>query len=220
MARRAAGPQIEFNGHAFTKDGKTGYYLSARPIHNGKRIRLHRYTWIVNNGEIPSGMFVHHKDGSKENNDISNLMLLPQSKHSALHMEEIMANHLEERMRNFIERAQPAAARWHKSKEGREWHKKHWETSIKPAIDAKVSRKCEACGKEYESTVIGSCKSMFCSKKCKAKYRRDSKVDDVSKDCIVCGKSFRSNKYEGIVTCSRSCSGKLRVSRRRDKKDG
>jgi hypothetical protein len=65
--------QIEYDGYIFTRDKKSGYYLSAKPIHNDKRIMLHRYVWIKYNGEIPKGYSVHHIDENKENNDIMNL---------------------------------------------------------------------------------------------------------------------------------------------------
>lgn len=175
---------------------------------------------MLNNGEIPKGMAVHHIDENKDNNDISNLILLYQSKHSEIHMEEIMSNHLDERKQKFMEFAHPAAVNWHKSEKGREWHKKQWEKSLKPTIDAKGTKNCAVCGAEYEVPLSRFDKSLFCSKKCKAKHRRDSGIDDVSKTCVVCGTPFESNKYENVITCSKKCAARIIVSRRESKKNG
>ena len=68
----------------FTKDKKTGYYLSSKKI-NGKRIRLHRYIYEKLKGEIPKGYEVHHVDQDKENNNIDNLELLLKKEHRKIH---------------------------------------------------------------------------------------------------------------------------------------
>jgi len=38
---------------------------------NGKM--AHRIVWEKENGAIPDGYFIHHKDGNKQNNNINNL---------------------------------------------------------------------------------------------------------------------------------------------------
>lgn len=42
-----------FNGFAFRRDLKTGYYLSSKKTDIGKRERLHCYVWRFFNGAIP-----------------------------------------------------------------------------------------------------------------------------------------------------------------------
>ena len=43
-----------YNGERFTRDDHTGYYLSSRRVpETGKRIRLHKYVWLIEKGEIP-----------------------------------------------------------------------------------------------------------------------------------------------------------------------
>ncbi|HFD7741072.1 TPA: HNH endonuclease [Serratia marcescens] len=49
-----------------------GYY---RTKLNGKEIAAHRVVWQLHNGEIPEGMQIDHIDGTRVNNDISNLRL-------------------------------------------------------------------------------------------------------------------------------------------------
>jgi len=206
--------QVIYNGLVFTRDKKTGYYLSAKSIHEGKRIRLHRYVWITEKGEIPEGYDVHHKDENKDDNDIGNLVLLNGVKHQKYHSNKEMLEHYDEYKERFMKFAQPAAAIWHGSEEGRAWHKEHWDNHLKKSIEIKVTKKCVMCGDEYQVSSVMRDSSMFCSKKCKAKHRRDSKVDDIEKKCIICGNAFFSNRYEGIVTCTRKCAAVIIVARR------
>jgi hypothetical protein len=46
---------------------------------------VHRIVWERENGRIPDGFQVHHKDGNKENNDIDNLELLSTLEHKRIH---------------------------------------------------------------------------------------------------------------------------------------
>ena len=71
---------IYFNGIKFTRDEKTGYYLNSTI-----RKRLHRYVWEFYNGSIESGYDIHHIDGDKSNNDISNLAKMSRHKHAEIH---------------------------------------------------------------------------------------------------------------------------------------
>lgn len=71
---------IFYRGERYTKNAN-GYFSSSRG--NGKI--LHRVIWQDNNGSIPDGYVVHHKDENKENNDISNLELKEWGEHTALH---------------------------------------------------------------------------------------------------------------------------------------
>jgi hypothetical protein len=59
--------------HFWQKDGKQ------------HREYEHRAVWRAHYGDIPTGYVVHHKDGNKTNNDISNLECIPKSECSALH---------------------------------------------------------------------------------------------------------------------------------------
>ena len=46
---------------------------------------MHRYVWAKFNGVIKKGYHIHHKDGDKTNNHISNLEIMSASDHSKLH---------------------------------------------------------------------------------------------------------------------------------------
>lgn len=60
---------------------------------NGKRIDEHRYLMQKALGRtLLSNEIVHHKDGNKSNNDLSNLEILQRSEHSRMHTKERFKN--------------------------------------------------------------------------------------------------------------------------------
>ncbi len=165
--------QLEFNGYVFTRDKKTGYYLSSKPI-NGKRIRLHRYLYTCYYGEIPEGYDVHHIDGDRENNNIANLAVHPGSKHKAFHFREAALN--------------PAKlAKWPEVRQkGSDSHRrpdmrlKQAERSREQWVERKTAEPkkyaCKECSGEFTS--YHTAEPMFCSKKCKARdFRRRFKEE-------------------------------------------
>lgn len=187
------------DGYSFRKDKKTGYYLSSKLI-DGKRKRLHVYVWEKVNGKVPKGYEVHHRDENKQNNALNNLMLLTRSEHQSYHMRTQSDELKQKRSKHLLETAIPAAKEWHKSKEGREWHRQHGIDSISKREPVKYY--CSYCGKEFESRHrYGADQNTFCSNKCKAAYRRKSGVDDVEFICKKCGCTFKGNKYAKIIYC-------------------
>ena len=66
---------------------KAGYYriISSKEGNYGKR--LHRLIYEKHYGKIPEGYHIHHIDGDKLNNEISNLECLTASEHVSLHMQ-------------------------------------------------------------------------------------------------------------------------------------
>jgi hypothetical protein len=194
---------VYFDGYKFTRDDKTGYYLNSTI-----RQRLHRYVWEFYNGPIPKGYHIHHKDFNKANNDISNLQLLSFEEHEKLHGE---AHAADEGFRvwakaNLAKTARPKASEWHKSEEGREWHKKQFEKS-RSKIFIERDFICENCGKAFKSTQT---ESRFCSNNCKSAWRRKAGLDNEKRICASCGSPFIVNKYSKTECCSRSCSMRLR----------
>ena len=196
-----------FNGLKFTRDDKSGYYRNGTVME-----RLHRYVWCFYNGPIPKGYEVHHIDLDKSNNDISNLALLTRSEHHRIHAAAITDEQLEQMRKNLAENARPKASEWHRSEEGREWHRDHYE-QMKASLHRKKTMTCENCEKEFVACDNGH--TRFCSNACKSAWRRKSGVDDVERVCQVCGKTFKINKYSKKKTCSRSCANKLSWERRR-----
>lgn len=166
---------------------------------------LHRDVWIAANGPIPNGHEVDHASGDRLDNTLANLQLLPVAEHKEKHREE-----QSERTRGrFLARTpeqvagmQAAAAEWHRSEEGREWHRRH-ATRVSAGIPL-VSQRCQRCGSEYEVKKHRRDHSLYCSNKCKAAARRASGVDDEDRVC-QCGTVFRINKYAKTKSCKPSC---------------
>lgn len=189
---------IYFNGIHFARDEKTGYYLNSTI-----RKRIHRYVWEYYNGEIPQGYEIHHVDFDKSNNNIGNLKLMSVTKHASLHA-QIQGN---KNIKNgHLNSIRHLSAKWHASKDGIEWHKKHYEKTKEKLHEIKLFN-CENCGNAYEGTDNGE--NRFCSNKCKSAWRRKSGIDDEIRECVICGTRFKVNKYAKTITCSRSCGSKL-----------
>lgn len=194
-----------FDGLRFCRDEKTGYYLNAT-IHK----RLHRYVYEHVNGKIPAGYQIHHIDHDKGNNEPENLELLTSKQHSQRHSME-MTDELRQRLHdNMLNKAIPAAASWHGSEAGHEWHKRHYD-EMNGALHATIKRICKQCGKSFEGIKNG--RNAFCSNACNSAWRRASGVDNEDRKCPVCGTVFSVNKYAKTVCCSRSCVMRLRHSK-------
>lgn len=157
---------------------------------------LHREVWKHHNGqEIPPGHEIHHLDFNQLNNDPSNLVCLTRDEHLAAHKGQPASP----ATLAHLDRIRPMTKEWHASEEGREWHRQH---GIEVAANQKpFPHTCEQCGKTYET--IGY--SRFCSNNCKSAWRRASGIDDVDRPCLVCGNTFRVNRYAKRLVCSTSC---------------
>jgi hypothetical protein len=202
-----------FDGKKFTLDEKTGYYLCSSISSNKIRERMHRYVWMFFNGAIPKGYQVHHINGDRGNNVISNLQLLKMRAHQSLHGRKNDEKH-HDVMVARMDYAREYASEWHGSKAGKLWHKEHYKRT-KAVLREKKVMVCECCGKEFAAEYHGV--NRFCSNKCNAAQRRKSGIDDITKRCMHCGKEFVSNKYAKRECCSRKCAGKLRWIRRNQK---
>lgn len=187
-------------GYKFRKDPKTGYYLCSKKTDAGKRERLHEYVWRISNGEIPKGYQIHHKDRNKDNNEIDNLELLSAKEHMTVHA---MLRTEEEKQKlkdNLLVNAMPKAKEWHSSPKGKEWHSKQGKENYRKRQLREYE--CTNCGCLFNTKNIYNVKSThFCSNKCKSAYRRKLGVDNIEKQCQICGKTYIANKYSATKRC-------------------
>ncbi|MGH2761391.1 MAG: HNH endonuclease signature motif containing protein [Thermoleophilaceae bacterium] len=168
---------------------------------------LHREIWKAHNGAIPDRHHVHHRDGNPLNNDLPNLVCLSPAEHAAEHWTEERAA----ASRDHAASIRSLTKAWHRSPEGREWHRQHGQAAW--AKREPVRHVCEECGAEFDS-IVRRDSNRFCSNACKAAWRRAGGVDDKDRTCAWCEAIFRVNRYARIQTCSRSCGGKLARAQR------
>lgn len=181
----------EFEGRRYYRCGR---YFQRK----GKR--LHRAVWESMNGPVPGGFHVHHLDHDTANNQPNNLGLLRDAAHLSHHSSQPEAR---QRWQAVLKLAQAAAPAWHKSEDGREWHRGHGQTTW--AELAPTAGTCQQCGEAFTVKVIQRRELRFCSNKCKSAARRSSGIDNENRTCERCGKVFAINKYQKNRYCSRQC---------------
>lgn len=178
------------------------YYLCGKYFQNGGE-RLHRTVYIYHKGPIPKGFAVHHIDEDRSNNHITNLTLMRAGEHTA--------HHHAGKEKPMPEETLLAAAEWHGSEEGREWHKEQYQRT-KDRFHAKVRIVCVMCSKEVDVVNIGV--NRFCGPNCAANYRRKSGVDNETRKCEYCFSLFDINKYKPNRFCCRTCSARYNAEKR------
>lgn len=125
---------------------------------------LHRAVWALAFGPIPPGHHIHHIDSVHANNAIDNLECLPAGEHLRLSWRE----HSAHKTQHFTENARDRAAEWHRSEEGRLWHRRHAERGQSWTKWKREDRPCDHCGQTFNALVRKSGHSQrFCTAVCK-----------------------------------------------------
>lgn len=158
---------VEFNNRKFYLSPENGYY-EAKIKKDNKRhtLRLQRAVWEFYNGSIPEGYQIHHIDGNKQNNNISNLQLLSHQEHAKLHSQQKgkeIWNRKE--MKEANARGREKCKEWHKSENGKKWHSEHQKETIKKNVIEKI---CTDCGAKFK-TWHDKREQTLC-RKCRDKY--------------------------------------------------
>lgn len=198
-----------FNGIAFRRypDAKRRsdqvYFVPAPRFREQGVGRLHQEIWKAGNGPIPEGHHIHHRDENPLNNDPSNLECLPGHEHLVHHLAE---RELTPERIAHMAAIRPLTVEWHRSPEGRAWHREHALRSW--AGREPGTRICQVCGGEFETRHAGE--SLYCGGNCRAQARRLSGVDDETRQCPACDGEFVVNKYARKVCCTRKCAWDLR----------
>lgn len=172
---------IVFNGVKYKLMGSRKYYLSQSNTNEGRKNPkgLHVAIWeYYNKKEVPKGYHVHHKDGNTFNNDISNLECISAREHLSKESKKNWEKpgYREKAIEN-LKKASEKAKEWHRSEEGRRWHKEHAKKTILSL--PKYKHICEECGKEYYSARRTN--TMFCCSKCQQRNYDRTKRKRVKK---------------------------------------
>jgi len=176
MAFKSTGVAVEsivFNGYKYNR-----YPESSNPAHRRYFARaghrLHRDVWVYYNGPISKGMHVHHIDGDTSNNDISNLACITKDEHWSKHRAEISERNRRPEQLEHLARIRSSSAAWHKSPEGRAWHREHAKTSLaktwsSPRHYPDIDKVCFWCGTQFVGQTV---KAKFCKKGCQTAESR------------------------------------------------
>lgn len=166
---------IEFNNRKFYLCPENGYYEAKITIGN-KRItlRLQRVVWEFYNGAIPENCHIHHIDGNKQNNDISNLKLVSASEHAKIHSKKANKEFWHsEKMRKASEKGREECKKWHNSETGKKWHSEHQKETVRKNIIKKI---CTDCGGSFNTW--HDVREQSLCRKCRDKLFHRKKQDD------------------------------------------
>lgn len=175
----------EFQGLLFYRKPGKSYFVrwaNERPLAERYRVALHRAVWEAHNGPIPRGRqwHVHHLDGDRANNAISNLELVTAKEHAAHHWSEERAERFRQ---NLAEKGRPAASLWHGSEEGRAWHRLHAaEVAAKVYAERTVELSCAVCGVAFKAYASKAGPESCCSQNCRARRVRARRAQGIPVD--------------------------------------
>ena len=163
---------VIFNGKKYCRMGGKRIYFLSYESRNALRKNpkgLHVAVWeYVNKREVPKGYVVHHKDHNPFNNQPDNLECLSLREHLELHKEDRERYFKSAESLEHLNKIRHLANDWHKSEEGREWHKKHAKEILE---NKKEKRICQDCGCEFDIYNLPKRKSdVFDGRWCKKCY--------------------------------------------------
>lgn len=194
--------------------GSQRYYLSSatKNLQRKGAQGLHVAIWEFYSGKtVQKGYVVHHKDGNPFNNSYENLECVSAKQHMQAHWKINKTNDaLMQKYRDILHKNRYKAIAWHKSSEGRAWHKENAKTSILK-IFYERQFVCQECNNTFISRnpTANSC-SQYCTNKRRYNRLRNEKEQYI---CVVCEAIFVASKNPNHKrqrkTCSRGCARKI-----------
>lgn len=197
----------EWGGKVWRRYPSSEHLSNRRYFQRGaadRPIWLHRAIWASVHGPIPKGHHIHHVDGDTGNNTVENLECLTPKQHAEHH---VWSDERRSRNREHLEGIRHLTKSWHASEEGLRVHRRIGAMAYNGFIS--TPKPCAQCGSEFSPRALGN-RDRFCSNNCKSSWRRASGLDDVDRECAICGCLFRCSRYSRSKTCSRSCGNRAR----------
>lgn len=145
----------EFNGRRYYL---CGFYFQ----HKGQR--LHRLVWTTTHGPIPDGWHVHHVNGNRADNRLSNLSLIHGGTHVGLHSTQPTDSQRAARANNARTHASAGNAKL-TTEQRSQAAQEGWRHGC-PA----TGTQCQQCGQEF--TARFTTRAKFCSGACKQRALR------------------------------------------------
>lgn len=191
---------VMFGGIEFRRmGGSCNYYLSySRNYKDRKGAKgLHVVIWEHHSGSnVPDGYEIHHVDGDTFNCEFSNLECISKSIHRSLPKKLDM-----DKVRENLARIRPKASEWHRSEEGRAWHREHAKT-IAAKIFYERECSCIECGKKFTAKKKAKYCGSLCGNRARAKVK--ARVYKNENICCNCEKAFAGQRPDSKY-CSRIC---------------
>jgi hypothetical protein len=165
---------IDFDGVRYycdpqskNRQKRSYFYCGSRQSRERGTSTYHRDLWIKNNGPVPRGFHIHHKDGNSMNNDLSNLECIDGKVHNSEHSKKMWAE-TPEIFGDNLERARAGRFEWLKTDGAKAQFKKHGDMMRGVKIHKPIQVNCIYCGKEFTGNVL----SKYCSRQCRHRADR------------------------------------------------
>jgi len=177
---------VRFNSRNYRRYPESPHrHLREYYSRSGGRRFLHQDVWESHYGAIPEGHHIHHKDHNSQNNDPENLACIPASEHWDEHLEQRREHGSSSGNLEHLAQCREKAAEWHRSDEGRDWHRAvsagFLDGAREKLREAREWRRnnpqdvvCTECGETFKSA---SGRATICSTACACrKSRRKRRV--------------------------------------------
>lgn len=154
--------KIEYKGTSFWLQSNGRYYSADRRKGRCERL-LHRIIWIEENGPVPPGMEIHHKNGDWTDNSFPNMELISKSEHMRLHASiRLRDPHYYQMRMSQLALAREEAKKWHSSEDGHAWHVKQGRASFLKRDQ--IEKACVICASKFKT--YWPIKAKYCCRKC------------------------------------------------------